>query len=154
MKTTFTTPTDTELVATRTFDAPRQLVWDAHTKPEHVRKWLIGYEGWSMPVCEMDVREGGSFNWRWRRDADGSEFGISGVYREISAPDRIVNTEAMEGFGETLNTTVFTEEDGKTTVTVTVVYPSKESREAAIATGMKDGWNESYDRLEATLLAA
>ena len=155
LTTEFTTPSDREVVARRTFDAPRQLVWDAHTRPEHVRRWLLGPDGWSMPVCEIDLRPGGTWHYVWRNDADGREFGMRGTYREVVAPSRIVNTESWgDDWPESLVTTEFEERDGRTTLTCTVVYPTKEARDAALATGMTGGWSKSYDRLVDYLGAA
>jgi uncharacterized protein YndB with AHSA1/START domain len=151
MSTTFSTPSDREIVAVRVFDAPRQLVWDAHTKPEHVSRWLLGPDGWTMPVCEIDLRPGGEWHWVWRR-SDGTEMGMRGVYREVTPPERLVNTESWGGdWPDTINTLVLTEKSGKTTVTTTVLYPSKDARDAALKTGMKEGWSTSYDRLDAYL---
>lgn len=144
---TIATPTDTELVVTRSFDAPRELVFDAWTRTEHVPSWLLGPDGWSMPVCEIDLRPGGAWRYVWRNDADGHEFGMHGVFREVVRPERIVHTEIFED-AETLNTVVFDDEDDRTTVTMTVVYPSKEIRDAALATGMTDGMERSFERLE------
>ncbi len=146
--TTFTTPTDREIVITRVFDAPRELVFDAHTDPKHLPNWMTGPEGWTMPVCEIDLRPGGAWHFVWRKD-DGSEMGMRGEYREVKPPERVVHTESWgEEWPETLNTMVLTEEDGKTTLTLTVVYPSEEARDAALETGMKEGSSTSYDRLD------
>jgi uncharacterized protein YndB with AHSA1/START domain len=151
MSTTFSTPSDREIVATRVFDAPRQLVWDVHTRPEHVSKWMLGPDGWTMPICEIDLRPGGAWHWVWRR-SDGTEMGMRGVYREVTPPERLVNTESWGGdWPDTINTLVLTEKSGKTTVTTTVLYPSKDARDAALKTGMKEGWSTSYDRLDAYL---
>jgi uncharacterized protein YndB with AHSA1/START domain len=145
--TTFTTPTDREIVMTRVFDAPRQLVWDAHTKPEHLPNWMTGPSGWTMPVCEIDLRPEGAFRFGWRR-SEGGEMEIHGVYKEVSPPDRLVSTESWgPDWPETINTLVLSEEDGKTRLTVMVLYPSKEARDAALETGMKDGASESFERL-------
>lgn len=145
--TSFTTPTDREIVMTRTFDAPRELVFDAFTQPEHLPNWMLGPEGWTMPVCEIDLRPGGAWRFVWRKD-DGTEMEMNGIYREIAAPERVVNTESWGAeWPETVNTMVLTEDDGKTTVTSTILYPSQEARDAAMATGMKDGASLSYDRL-------
>jgi uncharacterized protein YndB with AHSA1/START domain len=146
--TTFTTPSDREVVATRAVDAPRARVWAAWTSPEHVTRWLLGPEGWTMPVCEIDLRPGGAWHYGWR-GAGGAEMEMRGVYREVMPPERLVQTESWGGeWPETLNTLVLTEEDGKTTMTCTVLYPSKEARDAALGTGMKEGWSTSYDRLD------
>jgi uncharacterized protein YndB with AHSA1/START domain len=145
--TTFTTPSDREIGMTRLFDAPSRLVFEAWTSPEHLPHWMLGPKGWTMPVCEVDLRPGGAWHFVWRR-SDGTEMGMRGVYREIRPPERLVSTESWGGdWPETLNTLVLTEKDGKTTITLTVLYPSKEARDAALKTGMKDGASESFDRL-------
>jgi uncharacterized protein YndB with AHSA1/START domain len=132
---------------TRVFDAPRRLVFEAWTKPEHVPNWMLGPPGWTMPVCEMDRRPGGAWHYVWRR-SDGSEMEMRGEYREIVSPERLVSTESWGGeWPETINTVTLTEENGKTTMTLTVLYPSKEARDAALKTGMKDGVSESFNRL-------
>jgi uncharacterized protein YndB with AHSA1/START domain len=145
--TTFTTPSDREIAISRVFEAPRVLLWDAHTKPEHVTQWMLGPEGWSMPVCEIDLKPGGEWHCVWRR-SDGSELDMRGEYREVVAPERLVSTERWgEDWPETLNTLLLTEQEGRTTLTTTMLYPSKETRDAALDTGMKDGTIESFDRL-------
>lgn len=149
--TSYATPRDTEFVITRVVDAPRRLVFEAWTKPQHVRQWLLGPEGWSMPVCEIDARPGGSWRYVWRK-ADGSEMAMGGSYREVVQPQRIVSTEKWgPEWPETVNTVVFTESEGRTTITLTVTYPSKEARDAAMKTGMKDGIEVSYARLDKLL---
>jgi uncharacterized protein YndB with AHSA1/START domain len=146
--TTFTTPTDREIVITRVVDAPRRLVWDAWTKPEHVPHWLLGPEGWTMPVCEIDLRPGGSWHYVWRQ-ADGTELAMRGVYQEVVPPERLVSTDSWGGdWPETLNTLALTEEGGQTTITQRVLYPSKEARDAALRTGMKEGLPAGFDRLD------
>src|SRR3970040_1417373 len=87
---------DRQIVMTRGFDAPRTLVFDAHTKPEHVKRWLLGPPGWSMPVCEIDLRVGGKYRYVWRRDSDGKEMSMGGVFREIGPPERLVATERFD----------------------------------------------------------
>jgi uncharacterized protein YndB with AHSA1/START domain len=150
---TITTPTDREAVITRAFDAPRRLVFEAWTNPKYVPRWMLGPQGWTMPVCEIDLRPGGAWHFVWRR-ADGTEMSMRGEYREVAPPDRLVTTESWgANWPETLNTVVLTEQDGKTTMTLTILYPSKEARDAALKTGMKDGIVTSYDRL-AELLAS
>ena len=147
---TVTTPSDREVLVTRSFSAPRQLVWDCHTKPELIRRWMLGPDGWSMPICEIDLRVGGKYRYRWRNDADGAEFGFIGVYETIEAPRRLVATEnldGMEGAGA-LNTLVFEEKNGVTAMTLTMRFESKEARDGALATGMTDGMETSYRRLE------
>jgi uncharacterized protein YndB with AHSA1/START domain len=145
--TSFTTPSDREVVITRVVDAPRTLVFDAYTRPEHLRHWMLGPEGWTMPICELDLRPGGKWRYVWRR-TDGSEMSLHGVVQEVTPPERYVCTESWGGnWPETLNTLVLTERDGKTTIRQTVRYPSKEARDAALQTGMKEGVTQSYDRL-------
>jgi len=150
--TTFTTPSDREIVMTRVFDAPRRLVFEAWTNPKHLPHWMLGPEGWTMPVCEIDLRPGGAWHFVWRR-SDGTEMEMRGDYREVEPPERLVHTESWGGdWPETLNTLILSEEDGMTTMAQTVLYPSKEARDAALATGMKDGASVSFERLDEYLL--
>lgn len=149
--TTFTTPSDREIAATRVFDAPRRLVYEAHTNPKHLPNWMLGPEGWTMPVCEIDLRPGGTWHFVWRK-ADGSEMAMRGTYKEVVPPEKVVTTESWGGdWPETINTLTLTEKDGKTILTSTILYPSKEARDAALKTGMKQGMNVSFDRLAAYL---
>ena len=146
--TTLTTPSDRESVITRVVDAPRRLVFAAYTKPEHLPHWMLGPEGWTMPICEIDLRPGGAWHFVWRR-ADGTEMAMRGVYQEIVPPERLVSTESWGGdWPETLNTLILTEEDGKTTITQRVLYPSKEARDAALKTGMLEGASQGFARLD------
>jgi uncharacterized protein YndB with AHSA1/START domain len=147
---------DREIVMTRVFDAPRRLVFDAFTKPELVKQWLLGPPGWSMPVCEIDLKVGGKYRYVWRQDSDGSEMGMGGVYREIVPQERIVCTEMFDVAwyaGEAVGTLVLSEQGGKTTITQTVLYQSREARDAVLKSGMEKGVAASYDRL-AELLAS
>ncbi len=144
-----TTPSDREIAMTRVFDAPRRLVFDAWTKPELLKRWLGVREGWSMVVCEVDLKVGGRYRFVWRKGADGPEIGTGGVHREIVAPERIIRTEAFDGHpGEALDTTVFVEQGGKTTVTTTMRCESQEIRDAWLKSGMTRGVGESYDKLD------
>ena len=137
---------------TRVVNAPSRLVFDAWTNPEHVPHWMLGPEGWSMPVCEIDLRVGGAYRHRWRNDADGTEFGETGVHREIVPFKKLVATGQMEGFGgEAVNTMTFVEADGRTTVTVNMLFPTKEIRDGALQSGMSDGMAMGYDRLDEIL---
>jgi uncharacterized protein YndB with AHSA1/START domain len=139
---------------TRVFDAPRRLVFEAHTKPELVKRWLLGPDGWSMPVCDIDLRVGGRYRYVWRRDRDGTEMGMGGVYREIVVPERIVSTERFDEAwypGEGVGTVVLVERGGKTILTQTMLYESREARDAALRSGMETGVKASYDRLAALL---
>ncbi len=155
-----TMPSDREVTVTRSFKAPRVLVFRAYTEPELVRRWMLGPPGWSMPVCEMDVRVGGSYRWRWRSDTDGTEFGFAGTFREVEPPSRLVHTEGYDpgtvgdGYpsgGEALVTTSFAEEGGITTITTVMDFGSKEARDAAVKTGMTDGMEQSYQLLDRVL---
>jgi uncharacterized protein YndB with AHSA1/START domain len=145
-----TTPSDTEIRITRLFDAPRRLVFEAMTKPEHVRRWWgILDEGYSVPVCEIDLRVAG----KWRfvgRTPSGDIPAFYGEFREIVPPERVVQTECYEPFPDacSLVTMLLAEENGKTRITVTSVYPSKEVRDMVLQTGMEKGAALSYDRLE------
>ena len=143
-------PGDREIVMTRVFDAPRHLVFDAFTNPELLKRWLLGPPGWSMPVCEVDLRVGGTYRYVWRSDRDGHEMGMSGVYREIVAPERLVATEKFDESwypGEALGTIVLVEQGGRTTLTQTLLYESREARDAVIKSNMESGVAASYDRL-------
>jgi uncharacterized protein YndB with AHSA1/START domain len=148
-----TTPTDREVVLTRVFDAPRQMVFDAFTTPELLKRWF-GPRGHTLVVCDVDLRVGGGFRFVLR-DPAGREMGMRGVYREISAPERSVHMESFDDFpGESQVTGVFVEDDGKTTMTATILYPSKEVRDAVIQMGMEHGAAESYDKLAELLVGA
>jgi uncharacterized protein YndB with AHSA1/START domain len=146
-----TTPTERELVITRVFNAPRHLVFDALTKPELIRRWY-GPVGWSMVVCEIDLRVDGAWRFVSRRP-DGKQIGQRGVYREIVAPERLVNTESWEDWnpGELLVTTILVEHAGATTLTMTSLFPSQEVRDMLIKSGMTSGAAETYDKLAACL---
>jgi uncharacterized protein YndB with AHSA1/START domain len=154
-----TMPSDREVKVTRSFKAPRALVYRAYTEPELVRRWLLGPPGWSMPVCEMDVRVGGRFRWRWRSDENSSEFGFMGTFREVQPPSKLVHTEAYDPGtvggpypGEDAIVTVtFAEADGVTTMTTLIDFGSKQARDAAVATGMTDGMEQSYQLLDRLL---
>ena len=145
-----TTPSDREITMTRLFDAPRRLVFEALTRPEHVKRWWgILDDQHSVPVCEMDVRVGG----KWRivgrgPHGEGPEF--YGEYLEIVPPERLVNTEIFAPFPDapSVVTAVLTEENGKTRLTVTASYPSREVRDMVLETGMEKGAALSYNRLE------
>jgi uncharacterized protein YndB with AHSA1/START domain len=150
-----TTPTDLEIVMKRSFAAPRDRVFDAFTKPELIQRWLLGPDGWSMPVCEVDLKAGGSYRYRWRSDSgDGHEFGVSGTYLEIVRPERLVHAERFDDAwypGEALVTTTFSEHADSTTVTMRIRYESREARDIAIQSGMDGGVAKSYDRLSLLL---
>ena len=148
-----TTRGDREIVLTREFDAPRKLVFDAFTKPELIRQWLLGPQGWSMPICEVDLRVGGKYRYVWRH-TNGNEMGMGGVYREIVPAERIVATEKFDEAwypGEAVGTVVFIEQAGRTTITQTILYDSREARDAVMKSPMESGVAAGYDRLEQLL---
>jgi uncharacterized protein YndB with AHSA1/START domain len=147
------TPTDREIVMTRVFDAARDLVFEAMTTPALVGRWLLGPPGWSMPVCEIDLRVGGGYRYVWRHE-NGSEMGMRGVYREVVVPERVVQTETFDQPlypGEAVGTMVLAEHAGKTTITVAVRYDSKETRDAVLQSPMDKGVAASYDLLAEVL---
>ena len=147
-ETSYATPSARELVITRTFDAPRGLVWAAFTDPKHLPNWQTGPAGVTMPVCEIDLRPGGIWRYVWR-NAHGREFGATGTYREVDPPSRIVTVSHADG-EENLSTTTFTEENGRTTVTVAQVFASAASRDKAIPYA-RMGTASSYARLDSYL---
>jgi uncharacterized protein YndB with AHSA1/START domain len=146
-----TLPSEREIVLTRVFNAPRQMIYDAWTKPELPKRWF-GPRGWSLVVCEIDLRVGG----KWRfvlRGPGGKEMGMGGVYRELVPPERDVHTEKFDDYpGESVVTGVLTESGGKTTMTATILYPSQEVRDIVLKSGMEHGAAESYDRLAEMLV--
>lgn len=145
---TVTTPTDLEVVMTRVFDAPRNLVFEAHTSCEHMRRWW-GPSRYEVAECDIDFREGGA--WRIvQRGADGEEHGFSGEFREIVRPERITWTFEYDGAPGhvSVQTVTLEEHDGKTTLTATSVYDSVQDRDATLQAGMTDGAAETWDRLE------
>lgn len=146
-----TLPSDREVLLTREFDAPRQMVWDCFSKPELLKRWF-GPCGHTLEICEVDHRVGGGFRFVLS-GPDGKKMGMRGVYKEINPPERSVHMESFDDYpGESQVTAVFTEENGKATLNATVEYPSKEVRDIVLQMGMEHGAAESYDKL-AELLA-
>lgn len=151
-------PSDHEVRVVRSFSAPRDLIYKAYTTPELVQRWLLGPPGWTMPVCEMDVRVGGKYRWRWRSTEDGKEFGFFGEFQVVEPPGRLVHTEFFDsgdvggdmGDGALISLEIV-EHDGVTTLTVLMDYYTKEARDAAVATGMTDGMEMTYQRLDELL---
>ncbi|HMJ12408.1 MAG TPA: SRPBCC family protein [Polyangiaceae bacterium] len=152
-----TLPSDREVRVVRTFNAPRELVYEAHVTPALLQRWSLGPPGWTMPVCEMDVRPGGAYRWRWKSEEDGKEFGFFGTFLEVKAPSRLVHDEyydpgdiggAMPSGEPALITLELEEAKGITTLTVTMRFPSKEARDGAASTGMTDGMEIGYARLD------
>jgi len=153
------TPSDREVQVKRSFDAPAKLVWQAYSEPALMRRWLGGQPGWSMPVCEMAIRVGGKYRWRWRSEEGGQEFGFSGEMLEVVPHSRIVHTQIYDagdlgvsmGKEATVVTVTFDETRGITSVTTTIRYASKEDRDAAFSTGMTDGMEMNYKLLDEVL---
>jgi uncharacterized protein YndB with AHSA1/START domain len=152
-----TLPSDREVRVTRQFNAPRQLVYDAHTKPELVQKWMLGPPGWDMPVCEMDVRVDGKYRWAWKSKEEGKQFGFHGTFTEVNAPSKLAHEEFYDP-GDTggdmptnescLVSLDLSEASGVTTLVCTMKFASKESRDAAVSTGMTNGMEMGYARLD------
>ena len=148
------TPSDREIAIERDFNAPRTLVFDAFTKPELVRQWLLGPDGWTMPICEIDLSVGGAYRYVWRKDSAGIEMGMGGVFREVTTPKKLVATEKFDDAwypGEAIDTTVFEEKGEITKMKLTVLYESKEARDTASRSGMEHGMVAGYNRLEEVL---
>ena len=142
------TTADREIVVTHVFNAPRHLVFRAWTSPEDLPHWMLGPPGWSMPVCEMDLRPGGGWRMVWRQP-DGTEMQMRGAFREIVPNERIVSNESWGGdWPQTLNTVTFSEVHGKTALRLSILYPSNEARDAALKTGMKEGMELNFNHLE------
>ena len=148
--TTFSTPSDREVRFTRTFDAPRELVWKAWTTPALLQRWLLGPDGWTMPICEFEPRPGAAWRHGWHSPSgEGEDFEMSGEVVEVVPPEKLVTTERWgTEWPEAINTLVLTEKDGRTTATLTTLYASKDVRDQAVATGMAKGVEASFDRLE------
>ena len=150
---------DTAVLVKRSFDAPVKLVWRAYMEADLLRRWCSGMPGWSMPACEMDMRVGGKYRWRWRSDENGQEFGFTGEVLEVVPHARIVHTQIFDpgdlGFdmgGEpSIITVTFQEAGGITNVATSIKYASKADRDAAFSTGMTDGMEVSYKRLDDVL---
>lgn len=154
-----TTPNDTTVRMTRTFDAPRPLVWDTMTKPEYLKRWCYGFEGWSLSRCEDDQRPGGKFVWEWT-GPNGEQMRMTGENFEVVPPEKSVRTETFEMVGMDCPpmgtqhvTMILVERDGRTHMTMTLAYDSKEARDGAIASGMDGGMEVGYQRLDAILAA-
>jgi len=159
-----TLPSDRDVTVTRAFDAPAQFVWDAHTKPELIKRWLVGSDGWSMPYCMVDLRVGGRYRYVWQNNETGGQFGSYGEHLEVVPVSRIVTSEVMDGLapGEKIdaenppwgegepatNVLTLSEAGGRTTLTLNMTYPSKEIRDMAVESGMTDGMGMGYDRLD------
>lgn len=148
-----TTPSEREIAMTRVFDAPRRLVFEAYTKPELLKRWLGVHNGWVLEVCEIDLRVGGNYRYVWRGPG-GKEMGMRGVYLEVEPPERIVTTEAFDESwypGEAVGTVALVEQGGRTTLTLTVLYESREARDAVLQSPMEEGVAAGFDKLAEVL---
>ena len=155
-KVSVTTPSEREIRIVREFVAPRAKIFEALSRPELVRQWLLGPPGWTMPVCEIDFRPGGTFRYVWKH-ANKEEMGMRGTFREIVRPERIVHTELFDvdwTGGETVVTTTLHERAGRTTLSITVLYATREARDGALQSGMESGLEAGYDLLETLLQEA
>jgi len=151
---TVTAQGDRQIVMTRSFSAPRRLVWDAYTKPELLKRWLLGPDGWYFTTCDVDLRVGGKYRFVWKNDEKNATLGMGGEYREIAAPGRLVSTEKFDDFpGEAINTMELAEHNGVTTLIVTVLSPSPEARDGMLQSGMEKGVARSYERLDDVLVS-
>ncbi|WP_397401806.1 SRPBCC domain-containing protein [Phenylobacterium sp.] len=163
-----TTPSDREVTVTRVFDAPAQMVWAAHTRPELIQRWLVGSEDWFMPYCKVDLRVGGRYRYIWQNKHTGGRFGSYGEHQEITPVERLVTSEQMDGlsldeqindepaWGEgepAINTLTLSEAGAKTTLSLIMRYPSKDLRDMALQSGMSDGMAMGYDLLDDFLAA-
>lgn len=151
------TPSDRQVLVTRNFDAPVNLVWKAYTEPDLLRRWLTAMPGWSMPVCEMSTHVGGKYRWRWRDDGTGQEFGFTGEMLEVELHSKIVHTQYYDAgdsdFGSmgaepAMITVTFNEGNGITEVATSIKFASQADRDAALSTGMTDGMELSYKALD------
>jgi uncharacterized protein YndB with AHSA1/START domain len=150
-----TTPSDREIAMTRVFDAPRTLVFEAYTKPELLQRWLGVFGGWSLAVCEIDLRVGGAYRYEWHK-AGGKSMGVSGVFLEVVPDERLVSNEVFDDAwyeGDGHSTVTFVESRGTTTMTLTMRYDSKTVRDAVLSSPMEHGVAASYDKLEELLVA-
>jgi uncharacterized protein YndB with AHSA1/START domain len=146
-----------EIRITRLFNAPREMVFDAFTTPELMKRWLLGPDGWSLIVCDLDLKVGGAYRLVWKNDKTGTTMGMGGFYREISRPARLVTTEKFDEAwypGEMIDTAEFVERYAMTTYTSTQLYESREARDMVMKSDMESGLVASYDRLENILGAA
>jgi len=151
---TVTAQGDRQIVMTRSFNAPRRLVWDAYTKPELLKRWLLGPDGWYFTTCDVDLRVRGKYRFVWKNDEKNATLGMGGEYREIAAPGRLVSTEKFDDFpGEAINTMELAEHNGVTTLIVTVLSPSPEARDGMLQSGMEKGVARSYERLDDVLVS-
>jgi uncharacterized protein YndB with AHSA1/START domain len=145
---------DRSVIVTRRFAAPRALVWRAFTEPALLTRWLLGPPGWEMHVCEVDARTGGSYRWRWRNATTEEEFGFAGTYSKVVDKSHLADTQSFDAgttratMGTASNTADFTDDGSATRVVTRITYPDAATLKAALATGMTDGMEMSYARLD------
>ena len=143
-------PSDRKIRIARQFNAPRQMVWDAHTQPELLKRWLLGPPGWEMPVCNIDLRVGGEYRYEWHRDGKMA-MALSGTYRAVDAPSHLADTQSFDDNwtqGPADTDLTFEEKDGKTLLTMDIKYASQAARDLALSTPMMEGMEAGYERLE------
>src|SRR5262245_51227235 len=150
------TPTDTTIVLTRTFNAPRRLLWQAMFVPDRMRRWMLPPPGWTLTVCECETRVGGKLSLAWKNEEADPVMTLRGVFTEVALHERIVHTETMAlGSGQTIGSLVetheFTENGGITRMRITQSYESKDARDGALASGMDQGMEAGYQRLDELL---
>jgi uncharacterized protein YndB with AHSA1/START domain len=139
-----------ELIISRLFNAPHELVFDAFTKPMLLKRWLLGPPGWTMPTCSVDLKVGGLYRYVWRSE-EGEELGVSGTFREIVESTKLVHTERFDEAwypGESVITTILKDQSGKTQLTGTIHYKTKDARDLVLKSNMEEGVGSSYDSLE------
>lgn len=151
-----TTPTDTTIVLTRTFNAPRRLVWEAFTTPDKMRRWMLPPPGWTLTICECDARAAGALRLVWKSEDADPAMSLLGVFTEAVAPERMIHTEFMvlgsgQPIGSQVETHEFAEENGVTTMRITQVYSSNEARDCAIESGACPGMEAGFEQLDALL---
>jgi uncharacterized protein YndB with AHSA1/START domain len=153
-----TLPSETEVKVIRTFDAPAHLVWRAYTEPDLIKRWMLGPAGWSMPVCEMDLRMDGGYRWRWRNAESGREFGFHGVFLRVEPNVQIVHTQIFDPgtvggnmAGAAVVAVSFEEANGHTRAVTLIKFESREERDGALSTGMTHGMEASYRLLDSAL---
>ncbi|GAA4125671.1 SRPBCC family protein [Knoellia locipacati] len=146
------TASGSEMVITRTFPAPADLVFEAMTNPEHIRRWWGAGHG-EMTVCEVDLREGGAWHFAQRADSSGEEVSFSGHYQQIDRPGHLVHTERFDNIDSpySLIDSTYTEQDGRTTLRAVITYDSPETVQAVIDSGMEHGLQSSYDAIDDVL---
>jgi len=148
-KLSITFPSDTEVLVERFFAAPKALMWEVLTQCNHLRKWMYGFEGWTLPICEMDLRAGGKIRWGWVKGEDGATMEITGEFLEVSPPDRMKYRESWgDPWPDSVNVFDLEAADGGTKLNLTMQFPSMAARDSAVETGMNDGLSLSYDRLD------